>query len=758
MKLLLLSNYRDEPHLESFQRLPALQGHKVLNSSKPIDNTVALDAICQKHGIEGIFCTQWSTMEKLLSQTPDYIPHPRKKPSQDDYAGSLLYTKAGRPVVILQDLERLRTVSYEKFVVSRYIEKITAPSKFWKQTKFQWKKVHQDDASAIAKHLATADLISPDIETPWPPDELRSIDCVSFTGYWHKTRETVSYVIEFDELWKYNFIKTVCENPVPKVFQNGLFDNTYFLRWGICPRNWYYDTFHLFHCWLSELPKDLGFITSFLLRDVRFWKDEGSTGNQEDRLRYCALDSWGTVNAWLALMEIVPEWAIYNYTEHEFPLVFPCLHASLEGLLVDSERFEQIREKKEKECEVLLRQIQYLLATPNFNPNSSKQVSKLFMLLGCEDLVKDDSLSDRENSRRGTGKIPTQKAKYRHPLNSFLLTKIENYKQEFKQVTTYFNSEKIWNGTILYSINPGKTDTGRGASEASSFGCGWQIQNIPRDDLSFKECCLAPQGWYIGEIDKKQSEARCVGYLSGEQKLINLVESSHDYHAWNAAQFFGVKYELIFDESTGKTLMKPLRDLSKRTNHGANYNMGGEVLLDTMGPAKVAAAKIALKLPQHFSLRQVCEYLLDQYDKTYPGIRGRWYRSIIAAIETTRKLVSPLGWTRYFFGSPGKNKQHLNAAVAHAPQNLSVQIINKEWRKIWWHTVYGKLQGKVRIKAQIHDSLLFIYRSREDAEQVANLMDLRVKVTGADGVTRELYIPCDLSLGETPTRRWSELK
>ena len=43
----------------------------------------------------------------------------------------------------------------------------------------------------------------------------------------------------------------------------------------------------------------------------------------------------------------------------------------------------------------------------------------------------------------------------------------------------------------------------------------------------------------------------------------------------------------------------------------------------------------------------------------------------------TKKLVSPLGWTRYFFNDPRASKPALNSAVAHSPQNLSVSIINK---------------------------------------------------------------------------------
>jgi hypothetical protein len=186
--------------------------------------------------------------------------------------------------------------------------------------------------------------------------------------------------------------------------------------------------------------------------------------------------------------------------------------------------------------------------------------------------------------------------------------------------------------------------------------------------------------------------------------------------------------------------------------------MGAEVMLDTMGPKYVAEAKMTLKLPRIFSLKRTCQYLLDKYEATYPAVKGRWYESIVQSIETTKKLVSPFGWVRLFHGSPRNNKLHLNSAVAHAPQNLSVSVVNKEWYKIWRETVYGSLRGRVRIKAQIHDSLLFIYRQVNDAMRVAEMMDLRVKVRGSDGILREMFIPNDLSTGKKATRRWSEIK
>jgi hypothetical protein len=234
-----------------------------------------------------------------------------------------------------------------------------------------------------------------------------------------------------------------------------------------------------------------------------------------------------------------------------------------------------------------------------------------------------------------------------------------------------------------------------------------------------------------------------------------LVEGPHDYHAWNAQAFFGVPYETIYDEVTKKTLNKELRDLSKRTNHGANYRMGAAVMLETMGPKKVAEARRVLCLPAGMSLLKVCEYLLSQYHKTYPEIEKQWYVNIQREISITKKMVSSLGWTRHFFSDPRTSRPAMNAAVAHGPQNLSVGIINKVFYSVWHKSIYGDLRERVRLKAQIHDSILYCYKGEDTPEQIQQLMTYPVKVKDCLGVSRTLTIPTDISAGR---EFWGDLK
>lgn len=74
--------------------------------------------------------------------------------------------------------------------------------------------------------------------------------------------------LEF-EAWK--LVIHGLETKVPKIYQNGVFDISHFLRMGIMPRNVTHDTMLWHHAWLPELPKSLGYLGSIYISDVA-WK------------------------------------------------------------------------------------------------------------------------------------------------------------------------------------------------------------------------------------------------------------------------------------------------------------------------------------------------------------------------------------------------------------------------------------------------------------------------------------------------------
>jgi DNA polymerase I-like protein with 3'-5' exonuclease and polymerase domains len=763
--LLHLGTFEDEPYQARLAGLTTGEQVAWKSMLRTPDTIAEVEMKCKAAGVTGIVCSNEAFLGKLLAAQPDFIPpNNRRGITLDDYQGSFLETPREKlPVIIINPLGNLVTVRYATAAAKRFIKKLTRPASWFPMTKFTWSLAQEDTiAATFNRWESRAALISIDIETPKPQTEHKAINCVGYCAYFPDTATTECLVIPFTSTYWWMWVRKFNKLPQPKVFQNGLYDNLYFMRWGCPVFNWLYDTQHLFHSWYSEFPKRLDFITAYSLRRIRYWKDDGKTGNLQDYYRYNAQDCWATLNSWLALIGECDDYALANYLE-EFPLVFPSITCELEGLAADVERLAVVRGQKEQEVTLKQAALERMIACPGFNPNSTPQKKQLFKVLGVSHLPD-------------TAAASMLKAKAAHPLNNRILSEMTEIIAARKLISTYLGQEKLFHGRWHYKINPAGTDTARLASTESSYWCGLQIQNIPRGD-SLKQCCISDPGWLLAEIDKSQAEARCVGYLAGEEKLIAVVEGPHDYHSVNVTAFFGIPYEQVYDDAKKKTINKEIRDLAKRTNHGANYNMGATVMLDTMGPKNVSKAKVLLKLPRSWTLKQVCSYLLERYEATYPKVKGEYYDAIIREIELTGKLTSAFGWVRTFFGKPSRtNKPALNAAVAHPSQNLSVAIVNREFYKVWRCQIYGSyfkyeanvghiaieevpcdLRGKIRIKAQIHDSIFFQYREGQDdlPEIVHGLMDTRINITGADGVTRSMFIPSEVAAGK---RRWSELK
>jgi hypothetical protein len=687
----------------------------------------------------------------LTDYKPVYMKTGKEKlPTLAAFAGSILTipkhklgTEKDLEVLIIPPLEHLRTVPEAPFLFRRYISKLTKPDSWFPQSDFSWDLITPQNVQHYYSLFAGARLIAVDIETP-ENNPYRTIECVGYCGLF-ADGTTHSVVLPVKDEWAISWMQKFNALKPGKIMQNGLYDAAYFMRWNAPLYNWMWDTLILFHCWYAELPKDLGFITSFAIRNVRYWKDEGKTGNKSDKYEYNAKDCWATMMSFLSMMQECPGYVFTNY-EIEFPLVFPCITVELDGIAADEEKFKEAQKKLQAQLETHENRLRTWVH-PDFNPGSSKQCILLMGAFGYKWRTGQTPSSDDKNLNAVMAFTP---------LHTRIFGEIQKVREYRKLLTTYIIWEKIWNGRLYYKLNPAGTDTGRMASTESSFWCGLQIQNMPRG-WEVKSWLRADSGWLLGENDFAQSEARCVGYISGCTTLIELVEGPHDYHSWNAQSFFGVPYDTIYDERTGKTLNKALRDLSKRTNHGANYNMGAQVMLDTMGPSAVQKAKEVLKLPANMSLKAVCEFLLNQYARTYPEVKTDYQDWIKRTVQLTHKLVSALGWTRYCFGDPLNNKQALNAYVAHVPQNLSVGIINRRFYQIWRETIYGSLRDVVRLKAQIHDSILYQYRiDRPDASEIVNeMMKEPIQVRDIKGKTRTLLIPPDVSAGKV---FWSELK
>lgn len=696
---------------------------------------------------------------KVISSSPWLLKKLRPERTSltlDAFAGSMI-TVEGVEYLFIDPLDHILTVKHGRFMAARYLSKFIRPNLWLEPSPFHWEKIDPTNYRDALAKLSSCPQIAVDIETKRDP---LSITHISYTGIeWtsKSTWKTWTFTHKIKEHQDLVIARLILNLPAEKIFQNGKYDNAYLSRFNSPVHGYLWDTANLFHCWLAELPKDLGFLTTFSLRHVEYWKDLADTNDAEQYEYYAARDSWATANVFISLIREMPQWALHNY-RLEFPLVFPCHMAEMTGVLQDQEK------KKEAKIQLQERLDAHQLTfdrvfSKGFNPSSHVQVKRLLTLLG----EKDPDSSDEKALSKFANK---------HAINAWAVAKLLDYRGTKKLVTTYLK-DCDFNGLILYSINPHGTDTGRNASKEHHFWCGLQIQNIPRGK-DVKQTIRAYDGFTIAECDLEQAESRDTANISGSEPLIAAVSGERDFHSVNCSAFFGVPYASIYDQETGKTLNKALRDLAKRVNHGANYYMGWSVLLDTMGELNVLQAAKLLGLPRYMTLRQISEYLLERFHSTYPEIKGSYYPWVVnqvkihslltsQAIHATRKAKGETkyaDWSRFCFGRPWSSKPDLNSLVAHVPQSLNARTLNEAFMQVFYQLALPHAQD-FKLCAQIHDSILFQYRDGMSwmAEKVKELMEIEVDLIDVSGTRRVFTVPAAIKDGRKlgkPAKYWSE--
>lgn len=719
---------------------------------------------CKQKGITKVISTSVPLLKKLLSWDK------REAPSLSNYSGSYFTIPASAvavtpeiEIVFIQNLKQLVTVPHGKFMAKRVIEKLTKKEKWFKPTEFDgFKLIDAANEEAYFSIVSKCFLIAIDVETFKINATIR---CISYTGFWYQDNEikSVSVVLPLDSEYNLSILrKWNKELTAPKVFQNGKYDIAYLARYNAPTNNYLYDTATMFHCMYSELPKDLGFLNSFFIREAMYWKDLSKTNDLHEYYKYNALDTWGTGNTFLAMLMELSQYAIDNYIL-EFPLTFPCHMCEMRGIERDMEKFAIAKKQQQDIIDKESVSLNKMLAIPegeNFNVKSSPQKKALFKILGCGDLKSQDEKN-------------IKKARFRHPFNARILNKVLTIIKARTLISNYLTEGKEFSrldGTgsrYLYSLNPHGTDSSRLSSKSHHFWCGDNIQKIPRGPI-IKQTFKADPGFLLAEVDLEQAESRDTAYISGDEALIANVETSPDFHCANASAFFGIPFEELFDIETGEKLNKAIRDIAKNVNHGANYNMGPYVLVDTMGEENVLKAKQLLKLPRFWTYLQVAEFLLDSFHKTYPDIKGTFYEGVITEILTTKMLSSQAvhycsneddynkrvgtesKWNRYCFADPSKSKPALNSYISHPPQSLNAQTLNRAFMAVFNDIAMDpKHSENFKLLAQIHDSIFYQYRIGYEYlnEMVKERMEIPVTIKAYDGKIRTFTVPAGIKSG-----------
>ena len=602
--------------------------------------------------------------------------------SIEDYQGSLLHGPI--PTYVLPPLHQIWSTKTGKARVIAYLDKLLDRHLPPEPFRYSIISTKQEVAKAEQELLQATTLVI-DIETT--TDGTNEIICLAITPIMKDSTIGHTYVYDAEGRPPYihESIKRICASDIPKCFHNGVFDCWYLLRYSIPVRNYLFDTEYMWWCWHAEHKKSLAYISGMLLHDHLYWKDEAST----NLLEYNAKDTIRTARCLIALLRKMPHWAWRNYSKL-LPVVIPIISMNFEGLDIDVEQHAKEKAKAESIRDEQLQALQDMAGYP-INPNSPKQLAVLlYDIWGAQ-------LPPRTKAR-STDVKTLKKLARQSPFLFRIITALLSYRKVAKAIGTYYEAHLL-EDKYFYSLQPDGTETGRLASSKCPLyvpgkkkrNYGSQIQNTP---AYFKTCIKAPYpDWSLMEKDKSQSEARCVAYISGDIKLKEALEAKEDFYCICAYLFFGQRI----------TKEDPLRQLTKKIIHGTNYKMGAWTFIESVGWPEMYDAMTLLNYEG--GVISFAKYLLSLYHKAYPKVSQYW-DAVKQQIMTQGFLVTPDGWRREFLGDIVKDHGVWTAAIAHSPQHLSVAGLN---RSIWriFYEVQIPSGGLIRMKAQVHDSILF---------------------------------------------------
>lgn len=774
----VLVNYdpADAKYLKALDYFVRNAGHSASATAKTYDAFDIVE-IARKANCGAILCSNINTLKNLVQD---------QKPTLSAWRGSRINTSI--PIIIVDTLTNIYAKPEGQFLFKKDLAKVSKtivpPRKFTYsvlrtvETFAKWLTLAKD-AIAIGIDIETNQHSmkkNSKSSTKVPCFNADTLDiaglgetwitCLSFSILTQQGKlETcvLPLVIGSQDYWDTDadyaqalmFMQSMCAMSAPKVFHNGLYDCFHLIRYNCYPENWCLDTMALSWSWYSELDKDLGFLSSWLLYDHEHWKwladkEHKSTGNVEEYWKYCAKDTWAMMRDMMELFTIADHWMYTNY-KFQFPLVYPSLYSAFEGMKVNNNTRLELMAKAQAEVDKERDKIRVMTDCPNFNPGSPQQNSEFcYQVLGA-------ARPPRSKSAAATGKKERRHIAAQHPMIAMFTDALDNYVINAKAVSQYFKFLQ-WNGRLLWALSPFGTETSRFASRKSHAWVGAQIQNQPP---YAKEMYEPDPGYLLFEIDYSKAEAICTAYLSQCVALIlALVEpeldsngEKKDFYKVLGELFFGMKYEDVTKEFRNKVL--------KKIQHGTNYMMGAATFLDNLDDFSVvflAAEMLGCiitptpKASNEYTAVQFAAKLLDSYHIPFPEV-SLWWESIRKEVASTHLLVNPHGFIRYFFGDAGKNHAVWRSAVAHVPQSTSVGNLNKGYKRAYDYAASLPDKSILRPKTQIHDSLLGQVKIEYAMEIIPVLEELLIARQEIYG--RQMVIPVDIEVTHT---NWKEKK
>lgn len=483
-------------------------------------------------------------------------------------------------------------------------------------------------------------------------------------------------------------MQEINDSPIPMTLHNGPYDMFWHARYNMPIANYAYDSMSMFWSLYPELPKTLSFVSSVMLDDHKFWKGDRKSDDWTTHLIYNGKDCNRTLRITLKLInELIENTEARMNWSRAHRRVITSLGMSMRGMNFDPERIEVHHAALKEEADKALERLRYIVADPEFNPNSPAQKKRLiYEILGAP-LRNDKGKAVKRIADASSGAVAMRSIRNEHPIVRRIVDGIKEAGEPAKQISNVIGIRKAPWGRVYTGYNGVGTTTERLSSGEPAITYGSNLQNIRK---KFRDWIIADDDSVIYSIDLSAGDDVFVSFESGDPEKIQLFRSGLDSHAKNATLFFpNWTYEEVV---AGKRADDPrvthpitgIRQITKKLSHGCNYLMAALTLLMTAGrDAIVAAAKEWGHEDAHLwnqdKLLRFCEYLEMLYRNHYTRFKrsgaNSWYSELAEQVRRTGGFLTPFFYFQRFLGS-SNDQGTIRAVAATAGQAGTAGRIN----------------------------------------------------------------------------------
>ena len=620
----------------------------------------------------------------------------------DKWQLSPLLTKLGQKFIPTYSLDRTQ----KQFELNLYIElallraadESRSPSYTRAEERFLLNPTIEETL-AVLEHIKQQPEVSVDVETGYG-----QINTVGFA--WSPSDAIAINVLpdrcgdhSYYELWRR--ICEVMEGPSRKIFQNFIYDVSYFSAYGLRTNNISHDTMWAMKVLWPELKSNLGNVGRIYTKRP-YWKDDGKATDEESGKRdwgairdwtkhyqYNCRDTTGTFEAAQGQRKDLDQRGLSEFFNgYVQQLARPVLEMCSNGMPLCLASRQRLKEETEGRIRALTLRL-HEEAGSGLNYRSPAQVKAYIKGLGV-------GIPKKFHKESGTYKESTdassiKKIQLKNP-NLPALATLTQVKTLDTYLSRYINFETKPGESILrYSLNGCGTETLRMSGGTDPWDRGINIQTMPGAgaELPIKSQFVAPEGRSFIEVDLRQAESRFVAYDAADSRLIEMLETDQDVHSFVAEAILarlGKDRKSIPKDEFKNTW----RQLGKKAGHGANYGMKANTFVETC----FSEMEIVLKKTE-------AEAILEAYHEVFPGIR-QLHQTIRSELNLKRKLTVPSGWERYFYGRMDDNT--FREAYAFRAQHYIPFVTNKLMLHLCrWRNRTGV---DLKLHVQVHDSLI----------------------------------------------------